>query len=112
VRYRYDATGRTRIKTVELIVERKELPAPRQIAADDVLVPVQMTIGDATHQKNGQKTMESPLIFARWNCASFFTVDESQMILLHGFMKKSNNTPRNELNTATARLGNYWRKKQ
>ena len=46
VRYRYDETGRTRIKTVELIVERKELPAPRQIAADDVLVPVQITYGE------------------------------------------------------------------
>ena len=41
-----------------------------------------------------------------------FTVDESQMILLHGFIKKSNMTPQNELKTATARLGNYWRKKQ
>lgn len=41
-----------------------------------------------------------------------FTVDENQMILLHGFIKKSNKTPQNELKTATARLGNYWRKKQ
>jgi phage-related protein len=42
----------------------------------------------------------------------FFTVDGNQMILLHGFIKKSNKTPQNELNTATARLGNYWRQKQ
>lgn len=42
----------------------------------------------------------------------FFTVDGSQMILLHGFIKKSNKTPQNELNTATTRLGNYWRNKQ
>ena len=41
-----------------------------------------------------------------------FTVDGSQMILLHGFIKKSNETPQNELKTATARLGNYWRNKQ
>ncbi len=41
----------------------------------------------------------------------FFTVDGSQMILLHGFIKKSNKTPQNELKTATARLGNYWRSK-
>jgi phage-related protein len=41
-----------------------------------------------------------------------FTVDGSQMILLHGFIKKSNKTPQNELKTATARLGNYWRNKQ
>ena len=41
-----------------------------------------------------------------------FTVDENQMILLHGFIKKSNKTPQNELKTATARLRNYWRNKQ
>ena len=41
-----------------------------------------------------------------------FTVDGSKMILLHGFIKKSNKTPQNELKTANARLGNYWRNKQ
>ena len=41
----------------------------------------------------------------------FFTVDGSQMILLHGIIKKSNKTPQNELNAANTRLGNYWRKK-
>jgi len=41
----------------------------------------------------------------------FFTVDGNQMILLHGFIKKSNKTPQNELNTAMTRLGNYWRSK-
>ena len=40
-----------------------------------------------------------------------FTVDESRMILLHGFIKKSNKTPQNELKTVTTRLGNYWRSK-
>lgn len=39
----------------------------------------------------------------------FFTVDGNQMILLHGFIKKSNKTPQNELNAAMTRLGNYWR---
>ncbi len=39
-----------------------------------------------------------------------FTVDGNQMILLHGFIKKSNKTSQNELKTATARLCNYWRK--
>jgi hypothetical protein len=46
VRYRYDETSRTRIKTVELIIEKKELPAPRQKAADDVLVPVRIAYGE------------------------------------------------------------------
>lgn len=41
-----------------------------------------------------------------------FTVDENQMILLHGFIKKTNKTPQKEIKTATARLGNYWRNKQ
>ena len=42
----------------------------------------------------------------------FFTVDGSQMILLHGIIKKSHKTPQNEFNAANTRLGNYWRKKK
>lgn len=39
----------------------------------------------------------------------FFTVDAEYMILLHGFIKKSQKTPQNELKTALNRLGNYKR---
>jgi hypothetical protein len=46
VRYRYDEATRTRIKTVELIVERKVLPpSPRKIHDDDV-VPVRIAYGE------------------------------------------------------------------
>lgn len=33
-----------------------------------------------------------------------FTVQDTRMILLHGFIKKSQKTPKNELNTARKRL--------
>ena len=36
----------------------------------------------------------------------FFTVMNSTMILLHGFVKKSQKTPQNELDTARRRLNN------
>lgn len=36
----------------------------------------------------------------------FFTVMDSTMILLHGFVKKSQKTPQNELDTARRRLNN------
>ncbi|GAB7028507.1 type II toxin-antitoxin system RelE/ParE family toxin [Geotalea toluenoxydans] len=39
----------------------------------------------------------------------FFTVDSDYMILLHGFIKKSQKTPQNEHRTALSRLGNYKR---
>lgn len=39
----------------------------------------------------------------------FFTVDGEYMILLHGFIKKSQKTPQHELNTALVRLRNYRR---
>lgn len=39
----------------------------------------------------------------------FFTVDGEHMILLHGFIKKSQKTPQNELKTALTRLG-YFRR--
>jgi len=39
----------------------------------------------------------------------FFTVDGDYMILLHGFIKKTQKTPQNELKTALNRLGNFRR---
>lgn len=42
----------------------------------------------------------------------FFTVDAGYMILLHGFIKKSQKTPQNELKTALTRLRNYKRGKR
>ncbi len=36
-----------------------------------------------------------------------FTVDGDQMVLLHGFIKKSQKIPNQELNTAKTRLRNY-----
>ena len=38
-----------------------------------------------------------------------FTVDGDHMILLHGFIKKSQKIPENELKTALTRLNNYRR---
>lgn len=38
-----------------------------------------------------------------------FTVDGEHMILLHGFIKKSQKTPSNELKTALSRLSTYKR---
>jgi len=40
---------------------------------------------------------------------TFFTVDGEHMILLHGFIKKSQKTPQYELKTALVRLGHYRR---
>jgi hypothetical protein len=45
VRYRYDEASRTRIKTVELIVEKKQLSPSTKKKADDTLVPVQIAFG-------------------------------------------------------------------
>jgi len=61
VRYRYDETSRQRIKTVELIIEKKELPAPRQKVADDVLVPVRIVYGERELGKMAK------MMGGRWN---------------------------------------------
>ena len=45
VRYRYDEASRTRIKTVELIVERKQLSPSAKKKTDETLVPVQIAYG-------------------------------------------------------------------
>src|SRR6185369_2194979 len=46
IRYRYDEASRTRIKTVELVVEKKQLPPQAQNVADEALVPVQIAYGE------------------------------------------------------------------
>jgi hypothetical protein len=51
VRYRYDEAKRTRLKTVELIIEKKELPAPQQVSTDDALVPVRIGYGELELRK-------------------------------------------------------------
>lgn len=46
IRYRYDEASRTRIKTVELVVEKKQLPPQAQSIKDDAIVPVQIAYGE------------------------------------------------------------------
>lgn len=55
VRYRYDDTSRIRIKTVELIVEKKELPPRFQLFKDDELVPVRIVYGETELGKIARK---------------------------------------------------------
>ena len=40
-------------------------------------------------------------------CRIFFTIKDDTMILLHGFVKKSQKTPKQELKTAKNRLTNF-----
>ena len=42
----------------------------------------------------------------------FFTIDDDTMVLLHGFTKKSQKTPQNEIDTAENRLKDYRRQKK
>lgn len=48
VRYRYDESSRTRIKTVEVIVERKQLPPSVRNQRDETLVSLQIAYGEKT----------------------------------------------------------------
>ena len=48
VRYRYDEATRTRIKTVELLVEKKELASAKQKIDNEALVPVQITYTESS----------------------------------------------------------------
>jgi hypothetical protein len=61
VRYRYDETSRTRIKTVELIVERTEWRPPARKFGDNDLVPVRI----GYTEKDLIETAKS--VKGRWN---------------------------------------------
>lgn len=55
VRYRYDEESRTRIKTVELIVEKKELPIVTKRIKDETPVPVKIVYGETELGKMARK---------------------------------------------------------
>lgn len=55
VRYRYDEKSRIRIKTVELIVEKKELPVSPKRIKDETPVAVQIAYGEAELGKMARK---------------------------------------------------------
>ena len=55
VRYRYDVESRTRIKTVELIVEKKELPPVTKQNKDETPVPVKIVYGETALGKMARK---------------------------------------------------------
>lgn len=47
VRYRYDEASSTRVKTVEIIVDRKAWTPPQPRFADDAHVPVQIAFAES-----------------------------------------------------------------
>lgn len=53
VRYRYDDETRTRLKTVELIVEKKELPSAGKNANKEKLVAVRISYGERDDPLHG-----------------------------------------------------------
>jgi hypothetical protein len=55
VRYRYDEASHTRIKTVELIVERKNLSPVLDRSGDDTLVPVQIAFRETALKEMAKK---------------------------------------------------------
>lgn len=55
VRYRYDGASRTRIKTVELIVERKELSPVQSKIEENILVPVQIEFRETVLKEMAKK---------------------------------------------------------
>lgn len=61
VRYRYDEASRTRIKTVEIIVEKTDWTPPQPKFSDDTLVPVQIAFAE-NELKNSAKAAGG-----RWN---------------------------------------------
>jgi phage-related protein len=89
----------------------KELPREdrRQIGEDIKTVQIGWPLGMPLIRKIDKDLWEVRTSLERGIARVFFTVDGDYMILLHGFIKKSRETPQNELKTALARLRNYKR---
>lgn len=81
----------------------------RQIGEDIKTAQLGWPLGMPLIRKIGKDLWEVRTGLADGIARVFFTVDSDCMILLHGFIKKSQKTPHNELKTALNRLGNYKR---
>lgn len=92
----------------------KELPRDdkKQIGEDIKTAQLGWPLGMPLIRKIDKELWEVRTILKDGIARVFFTVDEDYMILLHGFIKKSQKTPQNELKTALNRLGNYKRGKK
>lgn len=89
----------------------KKLPRDykRQIGEDIKTAQLGWPLGMPLIRKIDKDLWEVRTMLESGLARVFFTVDSEHMILLHGFIKKSQKTPQNELKTALTRLGNYKR---
>jgi phage-related protein len=86
----------------------KNLPRDDRRAIDEDIKTVQYgwPLGMPLIRKLGRGLWEVRSNISIGIARVFFTVKDSFMILLHGFVKKSQNTPQNELDTARRRASN------
>ena len=89
----------------------KDLPRDdkRQIGEDIKTAQLGWPLGMPLIKKIDKGVWEVRTRLADGIARVFFTVDGDYMILLHGFIKKSQKTPQNELKTALSRLGTFKR---
>ncbi|MBR6215795.1 MAG: type II toxin-antitoxin system RelE/ParE family toxin [Spirochaetaceae bacterium] len=79
----------------------------REIGADIFAVQKGFPIGLPLCRKLDKDLWEVRSDLADGICRVFFTIDENTMVLLHGFIKKTQKTPLDEIATAKNRLNDY-----
>lgn len=79
----------------------------REVGADIFAVQKGFPLGLPLCRKMGSDLWEVRSDVADGICRIFFTVYKNTMILLHGFIKKSQKTPQDELDTANSRLKDF-----
>ena len=83
--------------------------AKRQIGEDIKTAQLGWPLGMPLIRKIDKELWEVRTRLADGIARVFFTIDGDYMILLHGFIKKSQKTPQSELKTALSRLGTFKR---
>lgn len=79
----------------------------RAVGKDIAAVEFGWPIGMPTVRKLYNELWEVRTIFKDGIARVLFTIDGDKMVLLHGFKKKSNKAPLNEIETAGKRLALY-----
>ncbi len=79
----------------------------REIGADIFAIQKGFPVGLPLCRKMANDLWEVRSDVTDGICRIFFTIHKNTMILLHGFIKKSQKTPQDELNTANNRLKDF-----
>jgi phage-related protein len=99
------ATGNQPVR--DFLLNDRSKQDRKEIGADIAVVQWGFPLGPPLMEKTRDNLWEIRSHIPDGICRTFFTVHKNTIILLHGFVKKTQKTPKKELNIANKRLQEF-----